>query len=427
MEYFLIIVIFAVIAYFSMISKSKEKEIKSKKDKGSAEILQQIAKEKEIANKKHPFSQFRHDINIDRSSYFNYTVDDFLEKNKNHPAVMPKENFKSVEYSFNGIKCKHYSTQGQNERIEKFGKLLLKDGVVFTFSGFTFYYINGNNNEYLCYYDRFWKNHNDEAIIFPSHFTEQTKDFMNKFISALQDVEKSYNQNKKDEADFATTELLRFKENFKQEMADDGKLILTENDFAGLLEHNQQKIADIDNKYIHQFVKVSNYLKKKKENLQIIFENSFQSNDLDEMRFFEQSIKDQVNSYNLILFHSLNMVSALLSNKMIAFYEIYEEFDKLNIFNSNWENEVNANLHQMNFHLANISYDLTKMLNHMRHMERSIVNSIQNLTYVTQNSYDSLNESVNANLKEIKSSVSTNNLFTAINTYQTYKLRKQIQ
>mgnify|MGYP007086312433 FL=1 len=63
----------------------------------------------------------------------------------------------------------------------------------------------------------------------------------------------------------------------------------------------------------------------------------------------------------------------------------------------------------------------------MRHMERSIVNSIQNLTYVTQNSYDSLNESVNANLKEIKSSVSTNNLFTAINTYQTYKLRKQIQ
>lgn len=81
----------------------------------------------------------------------------------------------------------------------------------------------------------------------------------------------------------------------------------------------------------------------------------------------------------------------------------------------------------MNFHLANISYDLTKMLNHMRHMERSIVNSIQNLTYVTQNSYDSLNESVNANLKEIKSSVSTNNLFTAINTYQTYKLRKQIQ
>ena len=48
------------------------------------------------------------------------------------------------------------------------------------------------------------------------------------------------------------------------------------------------------------------------------------------MKFFEQSIKGQLNSYNLILFHSLNMVSALLSNKMIAFYEIYEEFDKLN-------------------------------------------------------------------------------------------------
>ena len=248
---------------------------------------------------------------------------------------------------------------------------------------------------------------------------------MSKFISALHDVEKTYNLEFENQQNNYQMQLNAFKESFKNDVSSNGKLILSPNDFAVLIDHNQEEIANIDSKYLHQFVKVSNFINKKKENLQIIFENSFNSNNIDEMKFFEQSIKDQLNSYNLILFHSLNMVSALLSNKMIAFYEIYEEFDKLNIFNSNWENEVNANLNQMNYQLGNIADSLKSMLYKMERMEKSIVNSIENLTYVTQSSYDSLNENVNSNLKAIESSINTNTLLSAINSYQIYKLRKQ--
>ena len=67
----------------------------------------------------------------------------------------------------------------------------------------------------------------------------------------------------------------------------------------------------------------------------------------------------------------------------------------------------------------------TKFITRMERMEKSIVNSIENLTYVTQSSYDSLNENVNSNLKAIESSINTNTLLSAINSYQIYKLRKQ--
>ena len=38
------------------------------------------------------------------------------------------------------------------------------------------------------------------------------------------------------------------------------------------------------------------------------------------------------------------MVGALVSEDLITFYEIYESFDKLGMFNSNWENEVSKKL-----------------------------------------------------------------------------------
>ena len=38
------------------------------------------------------------------------------------------------------------------------------------------------------------------------------------------------------------------------------------------------------------------------------------------------------------------MVLSLVKTDLLAFYEFYEDFDKLGIFNSNWENEVASNL-----------------------------------------------------------------------------------
>ncbi len=45
-------------------------------------------------------------------------------------------------------------------------------------------------------------------------------------------------------------------------------------------------------------------------------------------------------SYNLMVNQSIVMLVSLTDNKLIIFNKIYNIFDKQNIFNSNWENEL---------------------------------------------------------------------------------------
>ena len=101
---------------------------------------------------------------------------------------------------------------------------------------------------------------------------------------------------------------------------------------------NQKRVIEIDKNYIHQFVKVSNFIKTKKENIQIIFESIRDTSSQEELEIRVNLLKNQIHSYELLVFHSINMIGALVSEDLITFYEIYESFDKLSMFNSNWEN-----------------------------------------------------------------------------------------
>ena len=57
-------------------------------------------------------------------------------------------------------------------------------------------------------------------------------------------------------------------------------------------------------------------------------------------------------------------------------------------------------------------------------MERSITRSINNLTYVTNQSYQKLQSSVTNELKSIRSGVEWNTLLTGVQSYQTHRLRQ---
>jgi hypothetical protein len=121
--------------------------------------------------------------------------------------------------------------------------------------------------------------------------------------------------------------------------------------------------------------------------------------------------QNQIHSYQLLLFHSLNMIDSLINEDMITFWEIYEALDKLTIFNSNWENEV---LQKLN----DIELELNEILNSIQKMEVNIISAISNLNYIVENSFQSLSKE----LKNIDSSISFNNLLTTIQTYQVYKI-----
>ena len=124
-------------------------------------------------------------------------------------------------------------------------------------------------------------------------------------------------------------------------------------------------------------------------------------------------LEGEIHSYNLLLINSLNLIVSLIEDDQITFYEIYEKFDKLNIFNSNWENELSQKL-------TNISSDINGLMNEIKDVGDKIVSSIDNLSYITEESTRMLDD----RLGEIDSSIKTNNLLTLIQTYQTYKINK---
>ena len=57
-------------------------------------------------------------------------------------------------------------------------------------------------------------------------------------------------------------------------------------------------------------------------------------------------------------------------------------------------------------------------------MESSVVNEISNLSYVTQQSFGNLQDSINHQLQEIDSTIKFGNLLSGIQTYQLYKMNK---
>jgi len=194
-------------------------------------------------------------------------------------------------------------------------------------------------------------------------------------------------------------------------------IIEGDDDFMNLLKKYKEKIIENDKSYVQKFVKVFNYLKNKRENIQNIFislkDTRTQSSLDDEIGI----LKNQIYSYNLLLFHSINMIVSLVDDDLITFYEIYESFDKLNMFNSNWENEVSQKL-------TNIGDGIKDLLYSINLMETNIIHSISRLTYVTQNSFSKLSNSVEKQLSSIDSSIKFNNLLTGIQTYQMYKINQ---
>jgi hypothetical protein len=197
----------------------------------------------------------------------------------------------------------------------------------------------------------------------------------------------------------------------------DGIIDLIENDFNKLFSKNQKRVMDMDKNYIHQFVKVSNFIKTKKQNTQKIFESIRDTSTQVELEERVNLLKNQIHAYELLVFHSINMIGALVSEDLITFYDIYESFDKLGMFNSNWENEVSEKL-------TNIGDKLDDLMQSIYNMEQNIVSELSYLSYVTQESFDDLNRSVTSQLREVESSINTNNLLTGIQAYQLYKINK---
>jgi hypothetical protein len=198
-----------------------------------------------------------------------------------------------------------------------------------------------------------------------------------------------------------------------------GEIDLIENDFNKILIQNQKRIIEIDRNYVQQFVKISNYIKTKRSNTQKILESIRQTKNQKELEARVNLVRNQIHAYEQLVFHSISMVSALLTDDMITFFEIYEALDKLGIFNSNWQNEVSSKL-------DGIGNQLNNLLVAIYQLENSIVSELSNLSYTTSESFSSLQSAMETQLSGIKSGISVNNLLSGVQSYQLYRLNQNL-
>ncbi len=86
-------------------------------------------------------------------------------------------------------------------------------------------------------------------------------------------------------------------------------------------------------------------------------------------------------------------------------------------FNSNRGNDVSGKL-------SNIGEGIKELMYSIYYMEQSIKYSLDNLSYVTQDSFQDLRNSMDLQLSSTDSSIQCNNLLTGIHTYQMYRINQ---
>ncbi|MDG1219482.1 MAG: hypothetical protein P8N08_04810 [Flavobacteriaceae bacterium] len=215
--------------------------------------------------------------------------------------------------------------------------------------------------------------------------------------------------------------LKKSQNSFLKEFDKDGNGIIDaidgHDDFMKLFRKHQKVIKEFNIDYINYLVKISNYLKNKRNNIQSIFLEIRKTKNKSQLEENIGLLKNQIHTYEVILFHSLHLINSIVIDDLITVNEIYEEFDKLKIFKSDHEKEVTQKL-------SDISDGLSILMYSINSMERNIVSGLNKLSYITQDGFSNLNKSLNKELKSIHSSIEGNNLLSLISTYQLYKINK---
>ena len=403
------------------------------------------------------FNIDKHDVELykNKEKYIKDFVVKFYNEIKDKPNVLSPTYLKTRRDVFFKTKIwdnKLFLDLSDNEIFGLKSGIFILQTTYTSYNSFSIYFIYGSDSsEYVCWKEtefikgkdfifnkvkskaRF-KTYSKEDLIILDDFLLELNSLAEKFDKEMKIEEDKKNQQEKQLEIENSERIKREKEQLKEskktiiqnlDTDNNGEIDLIDNDFPKLLSKYQKQIIVIDKNYIHQFVKVSNYISTKKNNIQLIFKSIDKINSKNDLDKRINLLKNQVHTYDLFIFHSLNMIEALVSEDLITFYEIYEKFDKIGIYNSNWENEVSTKLTSIGSNLSSLGDKLDSLLNSIAKMEENIVSEIGYMNYSTQESFGELNDSLTSSLKSINSSVDVNNLFTAINTYQLYKINKQ--
>ena len=128
-------------------------------------------------------------------------------------------------------------------------------------------------------------------------------------------------------------------------------------------------------------------------------------------KYLKPSISKEIETLNFYNSMAVGLVVFFLDDKKIRFFEIFESFEKLGVFDSSWQKNVASKLTSIDIRLAQLNNQMTDLNDNFT---RLLVSS-ENIAQELKQGLDSMN-----------SKMDTNNLLSAITTYQVYKINKGV-
>ena len=110
------------------------------------------------------------------------------------------------------------------------------------------------------------------------------------------------------------------------------------------------------------------------------------------------------------------MIISIVDDDMITFFELYEKFDNLNIFDSKHEKDISNKL-------SDIGFKIDILMNEVVKMSDQISNSLYELSNITKES----SQKIINELGSVNSSMRFGNFLQGIQIYQNYKTNKRLK
>jgi len=258
--------------------------------------------------------------------------------------------------------------------------------------------------------------------------TEETYRNWVKFLFTLEEFKTDFSKLRNEKLLLKTNQLHEFLDDldWKREL----KKHVTE--VKGILNSKKKEIElkekEFNSNFIHDFIKIRNFVESNIDsywsmNIRLCMDikrkvNGNEFLTLGEIEKITESHNKFISLNSTIIFGLIEMIRSVIYNDRIRFYEIYEKFDKLRIFNSQYQNDVINSLSSINQNLFDLNSKIDNLTNTIEMMSDQILSSIDELKFEV--SY--LNDNISGQLQGISSKLDVNNLLNMVQTYQLYRI-----
>ena len=134
--------------------------------------------------------------------------------------------------------------------------------------------------------------------------------------------------------------------------------------------------------------------------------DNIQGNEID----YESLLKDlnqHIISYQSLVISSFKMINSLNEDDMIAFYEMYEVFDKLGIFDNQWQKSMLEKLGDLTSSLDDVSKSLKNVNSTIKNGMDNLSKDLFDVSKVMSKGLDTISSEIQYQSEELSSGLDT--------------------